>query len=488
MGLKDRFLGRWFAIFVLSVGSLAGAIGDLAEAVKARDGETVRSLLKQQADVNVPLADGSTALQWAAHWDDLETAQLLIAAGANVNAADEYGVTPLTLACTNANAVMVETLLKADAKPGSVLPTGETALMTCARSGNAEAVKSLLARGADVNAKESRLGQTALMWAVSQKHPEVVKALIEHGSDFNAGSKTGFTAMLFAARVGDVESARILVEAGANVNEVTPIQGNPEAKTTPLLLASASTREALAIFLLEKGADPNAWDGRFAPLHYVMKGYAYLHFRPSMPELAKALLARGADPNVRGAGRGGSAGATPFWMAAAAPDPNMMRILLAGGADPKLASRTNVTPLMAAAGVGRAEDFTEAEQMDALEAVKLMVELGSDINAVNDTGRIALHGSSNLGANLIIQYLIDQGAKLDVKDKYQQTPLSIASGIHLPWTPKGEELGEVIRPATADLFLKAGATPVNTPGYFTPPKEDSDAYRLNPKRETPGLN
>jgi ankyrin repeat protein len=175
-------------------------------------------------------------------------------------------------------------------------------------------------------------------------------------------------------------------------------------------------------------------------------------------------------------------------MAAAAPDPNTMRILLDGGADPTLASKTNVTPLLAAAGVGRAEDFTEAEQLEALEAVKLMVELGGDVNAANDTGLTALHGSSNLGANLIIQYLIDKGAKLDVRDKHQQTPLSIASGIHLPWTPKGQELGEVIRPATADIFLKAGATPVNTPGYFTPPTEDSDAYRLNPRRETPGLN
>jgi hypothetical protein len=165
----------------------------------------------------------------------------------------------------------------------------------------------------------------------------------------------------------------------------------------------------------------------------------------------------------------------------------MMRILLEGGADPTLVTNTNVTPLMAAAGVGRAEDFTQEEQSDALEAVKLMVELGADVNAVNDTGRTALHGSSNLGANSIIKFLADHGAKLDLKDKYQQTPLSIASGIHLPWTPKGQELGEVIRPATAELLLKADATPVTTPGYFTPPQEDSDAYRLNPKRELPGL-
>ena len=511
--MRGKVLVGSIIVFLLSISSLAGAIGDLrlVEAVKARDKGTVVSLLKQDADVNVAQPDGATPLQWAAYWDDLETADLLIRAGASVNAPNDYGVTPLSLACTNGSAAMVETLLKAGANANATLPTGETALMTCARAGNADAVKSLLAKGADVKVKETRGGQTALMWAAAQKRAGVVQVLIEHGADIHARSDSGFTPMLFAARVGDVDSTRVLLKAGADVNEATPVQGNSGAAPayeaagsaqpassvmTPLLMASASGHEALSIFLLENGADANSWDGRAAPLHYaVMKGISYLHFRPSMPELVKALIAHGANPNVRlvrsaVSGLGGGPGATPFLLAAAAADTQMMRILLAAGADPKLATKANVTPLMAAAGLIRAEAFTQAEQQDALEAVKLMVELGADVNAANDAGRTALHGATNMYAEGIIQFLAEHGANMDAKDKYQQSPLSIASGIHLPWVPKGDELGEQgsVKQHTVDLLLKLGATPLNTPGYFTPIDEDSDASRFNPKHEVPGLS
>jgi ankyrin repeat protein len=210
-----------------------------------------------------------------------------------------------------------------------------------------------------------------------------------------------------------------------------------------------------------------------------------------MPGLVKLLLAKGANPNVRlvrsaVSGSVGGADATPFLMAAAAGDVPTMRLLVEGGADSTLANKAKVTPLMAAAGLLRSEDFTEEERRNALEAVKLMVELGADVNAVNELGRTALHGATNLGANDVIQYLVEHGAKLDVRDKYQQTPLSIASGVHLPWTPKGQELGEVIRKSSEELLLKLGATPLDTPGYFTPVELDSDAYRMNPRRTVPG--
>jgi ankyrin repeat protein len=274
-------------------------------------------------------------------------------------------------------------------------------------------------------------------------------------------------------------------------------------------MASASGHEELAIFLLENGADPNAVDGGGATaLHYtVLKGIASMNgvslanyvsylFRPNMPELVKALLAHGANPNARivkgvsvAGGRGAAAiGATPFLLAAAAADEDIMRILAESGANPLLATKENLTPLLAAAGVGRVQDFTPAEERSALEAVKLAVELGADANAANDTGRTALHGATNLGGNAIIQFLADKGANLDARDKYQQTPLSIASGVHLPWTPKGEELGEVVRRTTADLLLKLGATPLTAPGYFTPMDEDSDIYKMNPKRTIPGAD
>ena len=505
MSCKVKGLGGWWMAALLSVGSLAAAGSDLrlVEAVEERDQEAVHSLLRERADVNAAQADGATALHWAAHWDDLETAELLIRAGAGVNAANDYGVTPLWLACTNGSAAIAGKLLEAGANPNAALPTGETVLMMCARAGNAEAVNALLVHGADVNAAETRGGQTALMRAVAQKHPEAAKTLIEHGADIHARSKGGFTPLLFAAQQGDLESARILLATGANVNEATP------DGMSLLLVASASGHEALSIFLLEEGADPNATDASGATaLHYaVMKGIASMSgvslanyvshlFRPSMPELVKALLAHGANPNVRlvdgprlaGRSLRETIGATPFLLAAAANDVSVMRILAENGADPLLATKGKLTPLAAAAGVGRVQDFTEAEEHNALEAVKLAVALGADLNAANDTSRTALHGAANLGGNTIIQFLADRGANLDVRDTYQQTPLSIASGVHLPWTPKGEELGEVIRKDTADLLLRLGATPLTAPDYFIPVELDSDVYQMNPKsRAVPGV-
>ena len=367
---------------LLSVASLAAADTDLrlVQAVKNRERgrETVPTLLSQHVDVNAA-QDGATALSWAAHWDDLETAELLVRAGANVNMANDYGVTALSLACTNGSAAMVDMLLKAGANPNAALWTGETVLMTCSRTGNVDAVKSLLARGAEVNAKEAKKGQTALMWAVQKKHSEVARLLIERGADIHARSKgdfvearflpagraskadaqptaTGFTPLLFAAQQGDVASARILLAAGADVNESTQETGSA------LVVAAASGHEAFALFMLEQGANPNVADSYgVTPMHFaVQEGLgpgnglqynpSYRPAPPSMPGLVKALLSRGANPNARitkdypgntffyRAPRLSLVGATPFWVAAAAYDANIMRILLEVGADPLLAT------------------------------------------------------------------------------------------------------------------------------------------------------
>ena len=496
MGIQRKRRMGWLLLPLLAAAGFAQTTADLrlAEAVVKRDKEAARSLLGQRANVNAALADGATALHWAAHWDDLETAELLIRAGANVNATNDYGAAPLWLACTNGNAAMVEKLLAAGANPNTALPTGETALLRCARTGSAAAVKALLGRGANVNAKDNEQGQTALMWAVAQKHAAAARALIEGGADIHARSKGGFTPFLFAARVGDIESARVLLAAKANLEETTP------DGMTPLLLASAGAQEDFAIFLLEQGANPNAADSNGATaLHYaVLKGITSLNgvrianyvshwFRPSLLNLAKALLAHGANPNARLAKAprtGGSAtkapvGATPFLLAAAGPDPAAMRILYEGGADARLGTEGNLTPLIVAAGVARGQDFTDEEKRQSLEAVRLLVDLGADVNAANEDGLTAMHGAASNGADTVVQFLAERRAKLDVKDKYQQTPLSIASGMRLPWIPYGEELGEIIQPSTAQLLLKLGATPLDTPGYFTPVTEETDAYRIN---------
>ena len=458
---------------LLSVASLAAPVGDLEllEAVRKGDREAVRSLVQQRADVNAAQPDGSTALAWAVHRDDAEMVDLLIRAGANVNAENELGVTPLSLACANGSASMVQKLVAAKANPKAPLRSGETPLMTCARTGSVEGVKSLLAGGADVNAKESRRGQTALMWAVSQKHTPVVRALIAGGADVHARSEGGFTPLLFAARVGDLDSARALLEAGADVNEATKDDGSA------LVLASASGHEALALLLLEKGADPNAADANGAtPLHNtVLTGFpvagrltkstvnSYL-FRPNMPELAKALLARGANPNARITKKNPEfsselsymdpVGATPFFLAAATNDLSLMRLLAASGADPKLMTNDKATPLMVAAGMGRTAERPEAEEKSAFETAKLAVELGADVNAADESGQTPLHFASYIGADAIAQFLVEKGAKGDVKDSYGMTPLDVAEANMPANLPRTKRVRRAHK-STADLIRAA---------------------------------
>ncbi|MCH8268644.1 MAG: ankyrin repeat domain-containing protein [Acidobacteria bacterium] len=544
MGIRVKSLGLWWLavltlvlpVVLLSVASLAAG-GDLrlVEAVQQGDQQAVRALLAEQADVNTPQPDGATALAWATHRDDLETAELLIRAGADVNAANDHGVTPLSLACTNRNAAMAGKLLDAGADPNVSLWTGETVLMTCASAGSTEAVKLLLARGADVNAKETQKGQTALMWAVAGKHSEVARALVEHGADIHAHSKIhritrepftipctpedpcltggtsgvnygpsihfrsstgGFTPLLFAAQQGDLDSARILLEAGADVNEASPEDGSI------LVVATASGHQKLALFLLEQGADPNRTDGiGFTSLHYTLyEGLLSISshksrptdrlgwLRPNMPELMKALLAYGADPNARIAkdfppydylpiarSNGNNlpqmsqVGVTPFLLAAASADIGAMRILVEGGADPQLTTAESTTALMVAAGVAHEKRDRWSQQKEkSLQAVQLAVELGADVDATDMDGRTALHGAVFMGANAIIQFLAEKGANLEAKDMYGQTPLSIALGDPeglvyrpLPGARRDRTFRELYRPQeeTVELLVQLGATP-----------------------------
>jgi ankyrin repeat protein len=453
MAIKPSGCRAWWLLTLISAcaSAVSGADLRLVTAAQNRDKPAVRSLLNERVDVNVPQADGTTALAWAAHWDDLETADLLMRAGADVNAANEYGVTPLSLACVNRNIAMVEKFLRAKANPNSPQLTGETALMTCARTGSVDAVRLLLEFGADVNAKESHRGQTALMWAAAEKHPEVVQALVQQRADVHARSTTGFTPLLFAAQQGDIESARILLSAGANVNETAP------GGMTPLLIAASSGRGPLATFLLDQGADANAADSR---------GYTALHYSASnrgLLETLKTLLARGANPNAQLAK--GEVGATAFFLAATAGNVSAMRALAEGGADPLIRTKEDSTALMAAAGVGRYESRSDAQNRNALEAVKLAAELGTDVNAVGENGWTALHGAAYTGSDAIVQFLVEKGAKPDVLDKFGQTPLSIAEAV----VTKGlGELADVrprrFRESTVALLLKLGATPTAQAG------------------------
>jgi ankyrin repeat protein len=487
------------ALALLTVAVTSAADGDLrlVEAARTRDQQAMRALLKERVDVNVRAHDGSTALLWAAHWNDLATADLLVRAGANVNAANDLRMTPLSLACTNASAPFVDLLLKAGANPNTAIATGETPIMTCAGTGSAEAVRMLIARGADVDAKEPSQGQTALMWAAAERHPDVVQILIEHGAQLSARTKKGFTALHFAAREGDLESGRLLLAAGVDLNirsrpDVPETVGKGEGAgrgaggpsheasvstgATPLLVATVRGQVPLALFLLERGADPNIADAGFAPLHWAAgsweSGEANPVFgfsdamsgipqREAKLQLVKALLAKGADPNARMTQRppgfaGGytdSVGATPFFLAAATADIELMRLLLAAGADPSTTTRSNSTAVMAAAGMNRTLGESAVTEDQALEAVKLLIELGVDARAVAANGENALFGPAYRGWNTLLQLLIDRGANVNAVSKAGITPWRAASG-------QGDRLGGVLfNPDTAALLVKHGADP-----------------------------
>jgi uncharacterized protein len=483
-------------VLVASLAATASAQTDarLAEAAMKRDMAAVRALVEQKVDVNAPGKDGTPALHWVIRVDDLETAKLLLRAGADAKRADRYGVTPLSLACSNGNTAMMGLLLDAGADVNAVDPAGETMLMTAARVGVVDAVKLLLDRGAVVDAKDPEFQQTALMVAVRENRPAVVKLLIERHADVNSQIRTGrppafvlpnsvpgfghgigivrgglpergsrylipgaLTPLLYAARDGRLESARMLVAAGANV------EAKDANEITPLLMAITNNHMDVARFLIERGAQINVvdWYGR-TPLWAAVEtrnmdvdnGEPFENGVDRAPvlEVIRILLNKGADPNTRTRETppirrqmlrvtGSLAwvdftGQTPFLTASLAGDVDVMRLLLDYGADPYVPTFEGTTPLMAAAGINWVVDQTYDEGPKALlEAVKMCYELGMDVNAVNSMGLTAVHGAANRGSDDIIQFLVDKGARLDVKDKEGRTPLTWAEGVFLATHP-----------------------------------------------------
>src|SRR5687767_3099540 len=486
-----------------------GAASPVADAMQRHDNAAVLSLLKKKADVNAPQSDGATALHWAAYLEDADAAALLIRAGANVKAPNNYGITPLALAAANGNAAVIAHLLKAGADPNDAVRSHETALMLAARTGKVDAAKALMAAGADVNAKEAWNGQTALMWAAAAGHAPMVQALIDGGADIRAQSNAGTTPLVFAVRKGNMETVRTLLAAGADVNEKRP------DLATPLLVAIINGHEDLVDLLLEKGADPNAEGGstdlsvqgsKARPIKITLKTPSYrdqlrevgteggngannswgrplqaaihvanwhvsdefIAVNVDRMRVIKSLLKHGADVNARNTDmeprwsgaryRRRQVGLTPFLAAARQADIEVMRLLLEHGADPKMNTDLNITPLMLAAGIAWASNQDRASEGQVLDAVKLLVEeLGADVNVVADTGETAMHAAAYRGANNVVQYLFDKGAKLDVVDKSGRTPLQVADGV---------EYGNsfAANPHTAVLLRKLGAKEIPCPG------------------------
>jgi ankyrin repeat protein len=452
-------------LVLLGLGFAASAVAaSLADAAEQHDKAGVRTLLQAGVDVNAAQVDGTTALHWAAYHDDAEMIALLVRAGANVNAVNRYGVPPLVQACTNGDAAVVKLLLEAGADANTTMKGGETVLMLAARSGNAEAVKALLARGANPNLRE-RLGQTALMWAAAEGHAAVVRALIEAGADLNARIDSGFAPFFFAVREGHLDAVQAFLAAGV---DATAMMQPPESEsgtgrrrasrrppdTSPLLLAVQNGHFELAIALVDAGADPNDVRTGFTPLHMIPGvrkpdsndtsdgAPAAGAGRLSSADFVREIVKRGANVNFRlpkGTGRlpGTSSriateGATPFLFAADRSDVPLMRVLLELGADPLLPNFDNTTPLMAAAGLGTVEPQEEAgEESEALEAVKMLLELRADINTVDNNGDTAMHGAAYNSYPLVVKLLAERGADPQIwknPNEAGRTPLFIAEG------------------------------------------------------------
>ncbi len=481
----------------------------LADVAQQGDKAAVRALLKQHADINAAQGDGATALHWAAFRDDLEMAQLLLQAGADVKAATREGaITPLFMACTNGSASMIEALLKAGAAVNTTKANGTTPLMVAAASGSAGAVQVLLDHGAKIDVKEEAHGQNALMFAAALDRADAVKLLLRHGADANLTTRSvklervrfdqdgnvipaaaagrrgaaptdetagatpvtgsgrggragdiaaqirqvgpsfmgGMTALLYAARDGQMNAARALVEGGADINKVSDGEGE-----SPLVMAIINGHLELAKYFLDHGANPNlvgvaglpplyaAIDVQWAP-HAWFPQPSTEQEQVSYLDLMKALIAKGASVDAK-LGKKiwfrsfthdvtwiDPAGATAFWRAAQAWDLPAMHLLMDAGANPKVISTAGDTALMAASGIGWGANFTVNAPYPAFDAVKYCVELGVDVNVADARGYTALHGAAYLGNNDMVNLLVSKGAKVDVKTKAGDTVADMANG------------------------------------------------------------
>jgi ankyrin repeat protein len=519
--MTNRFLATSVVLLCQSIFTLGAAgTSEVADAVMRGDQSAVEKLVEQHADVNVPQADGATALHWAVFRSDKAMVDLLLRAGANPKVANRDGSTPMWLACINGDAPIVAALLKAGADANEQLPLGRTPLMIAARTGNVDAIQVLLDHGANVNAKETLRGTTALMWAADEGHAPAIQLLLQHGADIKAQSdpaergrgpalgksndprkavaalgralaagistpqlgavgttglipivpdkpgagrgkgKTaaaggapddtddaaaafgfggrkpapkdggGLTPLVYAVRSDDLDSVKVLLAAGAEVNQVTAYGWSP------LLVATQNRYYKLGAFLLEHGADVNlANRGAWTPLYLAtdnrnIEGGDYPVRKGDMDHLdfIKLLLDKGANVNARMKDTTETrtvftnqwldeSGATAFLRASQSGDIVLMKLLLAHGADPKIDTTLHVTALQVAAGIGWVEGITyEWSPASTLEAVKMLLDLGLNPNAQADTGRTALHGAAHKGRPDVVQVLVDHGARLDIRD------------------------------------------------------------------------
>jgi uncharacterized protein len=470
--------------------SLAGQPLSLLQTVKTGNREAIHAALNNHPDVNAHEPDGTTALHWAARAKDLETVRLLIRAGARVDTANRYGVTPMSLAALNGDPGVIAELIEAGADVNAATPGGETPLMTAARTGNPDAVALLLDRGASVSAREHEFGETAMMWAAAEDHPAVIRLLAAHGAELNARAnvlqfpnvkvdaatmvitalpKGGLTPLMYAARQGSTDAARTIAELGADLNATDP------DGMSALVIAIINAHYDLAAMLANKDADPNVADVTGMAAVYAAVDMHTLDPLVNRPapvgntshaavDLVATLLAHHANPNLtlktpllaRQHNFGDpalGAGATPLMRAAKNGDVEMMEVLLGRNANARQAMPGGMTPLLFAVTASRRKSAH-----DALAAAKLCLDNGADVNARDASGATALHLAVATSDDLV-KYLVERGARLDVKDQAGRTPLDVAMGVTAGEGRGrgGRGGGAVIRETTAALLRDLAA-------------------------------
>ncbi|PYR47237.1 MAG: hypothetical protein DMF95_16895 [Acidobacteria bacterium] len=448
------------------------------------DAAMIDTLLKAGADPNVPvLSHGETALMLAARTGSVEAVRLLLDYGADVDARDTLrGTTALMWAAAQEHPAAVQVLVEYGADVGA-----RSNAATLGRS--AYLAPTVLQRAASLGTE----GRPPGRGGAGRDRGAAGGGRAVRGGDSNAAAANqdfdnqdffaprqntnggGLTPLVFAARQGDLESTRILLDAGADVNQVT------QYGWTPLLTATHNRSYRLASFLLDKGADPNiANKGGWTPLYLAtdnrnIEGGDYPVRKPDMDHLGfiEKLLKHGANVNARAIDSTETRtiftmqwlnedGATPFVRAAQSGDVTLMRLLLAHGADPKIRTTNNVTALAVAAGIGWVEGVThEWSEKDNLEAVKMCLDLGIDVNTRDGDGRTALHGAAHKGRNAVVQLLVDHGARLDARDNGSRDTVSGALLGH-NWLPVDYAEGlvrvgvqsAIAHPETAALLRK----------------------------------
>jgi ankyrin repeat protein len=494
------------AVAALAAVPVFAGSAELAGAIQlGQRAAAIEMIAKKTADVNAAGADGTTALIWAAHLNDADIVSLLLNAGANANQRNQFGSTPLTEAAITSNTELIKMLLDAGADPNALGADGQTALMLVARTANVAAAKLLLNKGANVNAKEAQRDQTALMWAAASSQGPMMRELLARGAEVDVKTATdlmtpliskepraqprppgGMTAMLFSTREGCMDCVQALMEKGAKID-----LPDPEG-ITPLISAIFNAHFDVAKYLIEKGANINRWDwwGR-SPLYLAVDYNTLPHGgRPDQPSLdetlpidiVRILLEKGANPNLqlklppplraqgadRGLDRMLTVGVTPLLRAAKAQDAAAIKLLLEHGAIVDLPNDQDMTPTVAASGMGsvdadtRGNYYADDIQERAIASLDLLLEHGGELNGrVGRLQQAPLHGAAFWGWNKVVEYLLAKGADINLPDSRGFTAVDYAMGRAGGNSRGGQRID--VHKDTADLLMAKGGvagTPV----------------------------